>query len=467
MRYAMRHAMRKDVMRSVWLVALAAMLCVFAQASRAADPYVAYVMGYFTESPQGNGNDYGLHLAYSSDGLNWTPLNNNNAVVYPKLGQPGLRDPFILRKNDGSFVVMATNMSGTDFANSNSEYIHVWDSADLRTFTNERLARLNTSGMHTWAPEAFYDASRGQYGVIWSGNATSSTHQIFVNYTSDFINFGASQVFFYPGFSPLDATMHISGGVNYLYYKRESDNKLMGTRSSTLTPRSFDANTYAGPVGTTVIEAPIVVKKLDENRWYLYGDSYVPINGEFYAWQTTDIASGTWTALDKKNYTQPLNSKHATVTPITQTELNNLVAAWGNPTWNRIKSFNFGDYYVRHSAFQGRMDPYPFDPYRDSQWRIVPGLADASGVSFESVNFPGYYLRHANFNLVLNQSDNTNTFKADATFYKVAGLADSTWSSFRSYNFPSMYIRHANFVLRIDPISTTTEKQDATFNIVR
>ena len=454
-------------MKRIWQAALALVLWASAQAGWAADPHVAYVMGYFTESPNGDGNDYGLHLAWSTDGLNWTPLNDNKAVVYPKQGQTGLRDPFILRKNDGKFVVMATNMKGTDFANSNSEFIHVWDSADLRSFTGERLARLNTVGMHTWAPEAFYDASRGQYGVIWSGNATSSSHRIFVNYTSDFVNFGASQVFFDPGFSPLDATMHSHGGVNYLYYKRESDNKLMGTRSSTLNPRSFDGNTYAGPIGSTVIEAPIVVKKLDENRWYLYGDSYVPINGEFYAWQTTDIAAGSWTPLDKKHYTQPLNSKHATVTPITQAELDGLVAAWGNPSWNRIKSFNFGDYYVRHSAFQGRIDPYPFDPYRDSQWRIVPGLADASGVSFESVNFPGQYLRHASFNLVLNQNDNTSNFKADATFYKVAGLADAGWSSFRSYNFPTMYIRHSAFVLRIDPISTALDKQDATFQVVR
>ncbi|MFF1301471.1 AbfB domain-containing protein, partial [Streptomyces sp. NPDC058307] len=27
------------------------------------------------------------------------------------------------------------------------------------------------------------------------------------------------------------------------------------------------------------------------------------------------------------------------------------------------------------------------------------------------------------------------------------------------------YIRHSNYVLRIDPVSTTTEKQDATFRV--
>jgi hypothetical protein len=96
----------------------------------------------------------------------------------------------------------------------------------------------------------------------------------------------------------------------------------------------------------------------------------------------------------------------------------------------------------------------------------VPGLADAAGVSFQSVNVPTMYLRHSNFALVLNTNDNSTTFKADATFYPVAGFADSSWTSFRSYNYPDRYIRHSNFVLRIDPItssSPTTDKQDGTF----
>jgi hypothetical protein len=252
----------------------------------------------------------------------------------------------------------------------------------------------------------------------------------------------------------------------YLYYKNENTGKLFGTRSSSLAPRSFDANTYTGPLGSTTIEAPIVVKKLNENRWFLYGDSYIPVNGEFYASETTNIGSGAWTELNKRNYNQPLNAKHASVVQVTQTELNNLIARWGNPSWNRLKSYNYPDYYVRHANFAGRIDPYPFDPYRDSQWKLVPGLADASGVSFESVNYPGYYLRHENYALVLEQNDGSASFRADATFYKVNGLADAAWSSFRSYNNPDRYIRHYNYNLRIDPVSTSTDRQDATFKIV-
>ena len=72
-------------------------------------------------------------------------------------------------------------------------------------------------------------------------------------------------------------------------------------------------------------------------------------------------------------------------------------------------------------------------------------------MSFQSVNYPTRYLRHANYALRLDANDGTATFAADATFYRTAGLADAAWTSFRSYNYPARYIRHANYVLRIDP----------------
>jgi hypothetical protein len=74
-------------------------------------------MCYFTESTSlgADGTDYGLHLAVSTDSLNWTPLNQNNPLVTPTEGDLGLRDPFILRKQDGTFVVIATDLKGTDW----------------------------------------------------------------------------------------------------------------------------------------------------------------------------------------------------------------------------------------------------------------------------------------------------------------------------------------------------------------
>jgi hypothetical protein len=421
----------------------------------------AYAMVYFTESTTMLEADYGLHLAVSQDGLNWTPLNQNAPLVTPTQGAGGLRDPFLMRKQDGTFVVLATDLKGTDW-NYNSTYIHVWDSTDLRTFTGYRRVKLHDmTTTHSWAPEAYWDAARGRYGILYSSVNSSGHNVIMVSYTTDFVTTSSPQVFFDPGYDIIDGNLTVGvNGVNYLYYK--VNQTLVGARSATLNPGSFTPFSTAASHGGT--EAPTVVKSLTSDTWYLWGDTYTP-NGVFYAWQSSNLASGTWTALDQRLYTQPLNSKHCGIHPITSTEYANLLARWGAPTWNRLKSYNFPSRYVRHSNYVGRIDEYPFDPFTDSQWKLVPGLADSSGVSFQSVSHPTRYLRHYDYALRLDVNDGTPVFAADATFTRVAGLADPTWSSFRSYNNPTRYIRHSNYVLRIDPVSTATERADATFRV--
>ncbi|OQD56794.1 hypothetical protein BM536_007470 [Streptomyces phaeoluteigriseus] len=47
-----------------------------------------------------------------------------------------------------------------------------------------------------------------------------------------------------------------------------------------------------------------------------------------------------------------------------------------------------------------------------------------------------------------SRNDGTSTFAADTTFHRTAGLADAS--------------RHSDFVLRIDPVSTAADRQDAT-----
>ncbi|MFC8368122.1 glycoside hydrolase family 43 protein [Streptomyces sp. NPDC057239] len=440
--------------------ALATDLSLGTRSAHAADS--AYVMGYFTESPNGLGTDYGLHLAVSTDSLNWTPLNQNNPVVTPTAGAGGLRDPFIMRKRDGGFVVLATDLKGTDWG-YNSQTIHVWDSTDLRTFTNYRRPHLHDMVTHSWAPEAFWDASRGQYAIIYSSVNNSGHSVLMVNYTSDFTTVSASQVFFDPGYDIIDGDMAVGvNGVNYLYFKSSSTGGLVGARSTTLNPGSFTPFSTSVAHGGT--EAPTLVKSLTSNTWYLWGDTYTP-NGVFYAWRTTDLAVGTWTPVDQKLYTHPVNAKHCTIAPITAAEYTNLLARWGAPAWNRLKSYNYPARYVRHADYLARIDTYPFDPYTDSQWKLVPGLADSSGISFQSVNYPTRHLRHYDYALRLDANDGTTAFAQDATFHRVAGLADASWSSFRSHNHPTRYIRHSDYALRVDPITTATDRADATFSV--
>ncbi|MFF5437953.1 glycoside hydrolase family 43 protein [Streptomyces achromogenes] len=441
-------------------LALAAGLSLGARPAHAADS--AYVMGYFTESPQGLGTDYGLHLAVSTDALNWMPLNQNNPVVTPTEGAGGLRDPFITRKRDGTFVVLATDLKGTDWG-YNSQYIHVWDSTDLRAFTGYRRLRLHDMATHSWAPEAFWDQGRGQYALLYSAVNSSGHNVLMVNYTADFRTVSAPQVFFDPGYDVIDGDMAVGvNGVNYLYFKSSSRGGLAGARSTSLNPGSFVP--FGTPVAHGGTEAPTLVRSLTSGTWFLWGDTYTP-NGVLYAWQTTDLAAGTWTPVDQRLYTHPVNAKHCTIAPITSTEYGNLVARWGTPAWNRLKSYNQPARYVRHADYTARIDTYPFDPYTDSQWKLVPGLADTAGVSFQSVSHPTRYLRHYDYRLRLDVNDGSTAFAQDATFHRVPGLADPSWTSFRSHNNPTRYIRHYDYALRIDPVTTTTDRADATFSV--
>jgi len=423
----------------------------------------AYVWAYFTESPQQQAANYGLHLAVSTDGLNWTPLNQNNPVVTPTAGTLGLRDPFVFRKNDGTFVVLATDLNGTDFS-QNNQFLHVWDSTNLTSFTGYRRIRMHTLTTHTWAPTAFWDAARQQYGIVYSAN--NGADVFLVNYTTDFRTVSSPQVFFSPGFGVLDGDIVVDGGTTYLYYKNLSNGNLFGARSSTGNPNSFTTYTSGLRQGNQ-IEAPLLLKT-NEGSWRLFGDSFSPVNADYYGWSSNNITANSWSVMNQRDYTPPLNAKHGSIAGITSTEYSALVSRWGTPNWVRLKSSNFPDRYARHANFVARIDPYPFDPYQDQLWRMVPGLADTAGVSFQSVNFPTRYLRHFNFAMRLDVNDNTATFRADATFYRVPGLADSAWSSFRSFNNPTRHLRHSNSLLRIDPISASssvTDRQDATFRV--
>ncbi|WP_242433386.1 AbfB domain-containing protein, partial [Streptomyces sp. Root264] len=130
---------------------------------------------------------------------------------------------------------------------------------------------------------------------------------------------------------------------------------------------------------------------------------------------------------------------------------------------NRLQSYNFQDRYVRHTNFDVRIDQNVTS--EDAQFRLRTGLVGSGTVSFESVNFPGYFLRQDGTDFQLVHNDGTSQFAQDATFNKVAGLADATWSSFQSYNHPDRYIRHYAFELKLDPITNATGRSDATFRV--
>ncbi len=83
----------------------------------------------------------------------------------------------------------------------------------------------------------------------------------------------------------------------------------------------------------------------------------------------------------------------------------------------------------------------------DSSFRIVKGLADPTCISFESVNFPGYFLRHRDWQIYIDRFDGSDLNRKDATFHVRQGLANPNCNSFESFNYPGHFLRHKNWEL--------------------
>lgn len=129
-----------------------------------------------------------------------------------------------------------------------------------------------------------------------------------------------------------------------------------------------------------------------------------------------------------------------------------------------FESYNYPNYFIRHRNYLGELtEVVSVLDRKDSTFKIVTGLANRHHVSLESVNYPGYYWRHYNFRLKLYRATNDQLFKKDATFKILKGLAAESWISFESYNYPGYFIRHRNFHLYLEKDNSDIFRADATF----
>jgi hypothetical protein len=146
--------------------------------------------------------------------------------------------------------------------------------------------------------------------------------------------------------------------------------------------------------------------------------------------------------------------------------------ASSSPT--QLRSVNVPNAFIRHQQGIGRLTPLASDlDKKDASFLIRPGLAGA-GVSFESANFSGHYLRHQNGQIRLGRADNNVLFKKDASFHQRPGLAGKG-TSFESVNFPGAYLRHCRGMIFIDDAKGRNKacsadpavaKQDASFDLI-
>ncbi len=135
-----------------------------------------------------------------------------------------------------------------------------------------------------------------------------------------------------------------------------------------------------------------------------------------------------------------------------------------------FQSVNVTGSSIRHLNYLGQLSPVgagsPAQDREDATFYVRAGLADASCVSFEAKNLPGYYLRHQDRRVKLQASTGTALFRQDATWCPNVGLTGFD-VSFQSKNLPGSYLRHTNYELWLEaPDGSALFNPDATFRAI-
>ncbi|MBD8022592.1 immunoglobulin-like domain-containing protein [Microbacterium gallinarum] len=198
-----------------------------------------YLFAYFTADTVAGENIF-LAASQGNSAMSWDVLGGGAPLVTSTIGEMGLRDPFILRAPEGDrFYLIATDLSigrnsSWDRAlDQGSTHLEIWESADLRTWSQQRHVKVSgPNASMTWAPEAYWDAEAGEFVVYWSsrvyldgtrpydkaGTPNSTYSKVMYATTRDFVTFSPAKVWEDAG-DRIDSTMIEDDGTFYRFTK--------------------------------------------------------------------------------------------------------------------------------------------------------------------------------------------------------------------------------------------------------
>ncbi|KOX24020.1 arabinofuranosidase [Saccharothrix sp. NRRL B-16348] len=436
--------MRRGAAAAFALTTVAASLLVHQPAAHAAGPVPHYVMTAFTNSSESN-----MHVYDSPNATDFTAVRAN--AYTPPSGL--IRDPSVIRHTDGYYyIVYTTNWTGNTIGFARSADYTTW------TFLRNVTVGLNGSTGSTWAPEWFKDTD-GSVHVVFSASTAGTAGQFRpyrITATNSSLSAWTSPTPLGIPANYIDSFIVKVGGTYHNFLKNETTKYIEHATATSLNgPWQFvGTGNWAG--WGSGLEGPALVQ-LPDGRWRLYFDQYG--NKRYYYADSSNLSAfGAKVELPGLSGT----ARHFTVLR------ENVGDSTAVPTGRRsLRSANFPDRYLRHRDNLARVDPIGTATDRaDATFSVVAGLANGNCYSFQSVNYPGYYLRHNNMRLALHNNDGSAVFRADATFCGRAGLAGGGTTSFESFNFPGRYLRHYAYEMRLDlRASDAAFAGDASFTV--
>jgi hypothetical protein len=399
-----------------------------------------------------NSSESNMYVYDSSNGTNYN-LIRANAYTPPS----GLvRDPSVMRHTDGYYyLVYTTNWTGDTIGFARSTDHVTW------TFQRNVVVGLNGSTGSTWAPEWFKDTD-GSVHVIFSGSTAGTAGQFRpyrITATNSALSTWSAPAAIGIPTNYIDTFVVKSGSTYHAFAKNETTKYIEHATAGALTgPWTFTGTGNWSTWGSGN-EGPALTQ-LPNGNWRIYFDNYA--NGRYYYADSANLNS--WGSKVELPGLSGL-ARHFTVLR------ENVGDAIAVPTGNRsLQSVNFPGYYVRHRNYAGYVDPLSASSSAsdraDATLIVGAGLANSNCYSLQASNHSGYYLRHSNYQLVLAQNDGSAGFASDATFCGRTGLAGGGSVSLESYNYPGFYLRHSNYALRIDRgTGTASFNSDASFTV--
>lgn len=317
--------------------------------------YDGYLFAYFEGVGEGKLQEQ-LRFAVSEDAKNWYALNGNRPVIASDSisTSGGIRDPHILRGEDGCYYIVATDMFVAKNGWKDNPGIVMLKSKDLVNWTHSKIVLKTDYAKHfsdaywVWAPQTIYDRKAKKYMVYFTLQRTGDGRKSLVTYyayaNKDFTGFESEpKVLFSAKYGSIDNDIIYKDGLYHLFYKgntkneegKEVKNGIQQAVSKNLKGPWVEDFKYLDAYSDTRtgVEGSGVFKLNDRDEYVLMYDLY---GSGRYEYQTSkDLMDFT---KEPMSFRKDFFPRHGTVCSVTAEELDRLQQKWGYVLTHKFES---------------------------------------------------------------------------------------------------------------------------------
>lgn len=326
-----------------------------------------------------------LRFAVSQDAVNWTALNSNQPIIPSSeiSHTGGIRDPYLMRGQDNSFYMVATDMYVAKNGWDNNPGIIMLKSDNLIDWNHSiiDLAKLYPKKFGNvkwvWAPQIIYDTKAKKYLVYFTVRYHNDKKlDFYCAYANkDFAGFEKEpQLMFSPKYGGIDGDIIYKEGLYHFFFKgntkdqngKEIKNGIQQAISKSLQGPWTEDFRYVDAYADTsvVVEGSSIFKLNDKDDYILMYDLYV--DGRYEFQRSTNLFNFTE---KPEPFNKNFHPRHGSIISITKEEARLLNNKWGGVPTSLLQPTGKTDRY----QFQSKGNPIITHHYTADPAALVEG----------------------------------------------------------------------------------------------